>query len=85
MCFLSLYSSIFSIPYCFLLLGGILTALCIVGLSLVSEPAASDITEKTSKKTELPSLGMEEVLRTGIFYKIWFGFFAIMVTQVRVP
>ena len=66
-----------------------MTALCIVGLSLVSETpeetASSEITEKTSKKIELPSLGMEEVLRTGIFYKIWFGFFAIMVTQVRVP
>ena len=66
-----------------------MTALCIVGLSLVSETpeetASSEITEKTSKKIELPSLGMEEVLRTGIFYKIWFGFFAIMVTQVSVP
>ena len=75
-----------SIPNCFLLLGGILTVLCIVGLSLVSEcPNTLEDTASASAitpATELPSLGMKEVLSSRLFYKIWFGFFAISVTQV---
>ena len=75
-----------SIPYCFLLLGGILTVLCIIGLSLVSEcPNTLEDTASASAvlpAAELPSLGMKEVLRSRLFYKIWFGFFAISVTQV---
>ena len=54
------------IPYCFLLLGGIVTGLCLLGLCLVSvcEKAALEA------KQELPSLDMKEVIRTRIFYQV---------------
>ena len=64
-----------SIPHCFLLLGGILTALCIIGLSLVSEcpstsPSPSTDTAPSPHQPELPSLSMKEVLSTSLFYKV---------------
>jgi len=65
------------IPYCFLLIGGIITALCLTGVLLVTE--CKDDLSVTSQ--ELPSLTIKEVLRTKIFYQIWFGFFAVSVTQ----
>ena len=54
------------IPYCFLLLGGIVTGLCVLGLCLVSvcEKAALEA------KQELPSLDMKEVIRTRVFYQV---------------
>ena len=54
------------IPYCFLLLGGIVTGLSLLGLCLVSvcEKAALEA------KQELPSLDMKEVIRTKIFYQV---------------
>ena len=85
------------IPYCFLLLGGIVTGLCLLGLCLVSvcEKAALEA------KQELPSLDMKEVIRTRVFYQvniivdrnkklwlnttsfqIWWGFFTVSVTHV---
>ena len=64
-----------SIPHCFLLLGGILTALCIIGLSLVSEcpspgPSPTTDTAPSPHQPELPSLSMKEVLSTSLFYKV---------------
>ena len=67
-----------SIPHCFLLLGGILTALCIIGLSLVSECPSPSTSPSTTTDTaspsphqpELPSLSMKEVLSTSLFYKV---------------
>ena len=77
---ISVAATFSSIPHCFLLLGGILTALCIIGLSLVSEcpstsPSTSpspstDTTSPSPHQPELPSLSMKEVLSTSLFYKV---------------
>ena len=80
------------IPSCFLLIGGITAALCLTGVLLVS-PCEDDLSVSSQ---ELPSLSVVEVLRTRVFYQvgrgktrprlaqclqIWFGFFAVSVTQ----
>ena len=68
---ISVAATFSSIPHCFLLLGGILTALCIIGLSLVSEcPSPSTDTAPSPHQPELPSLSMKEVLSTSLFYKV---------------
>ena len=74
---ISVAATFSSIPHCFLLLGGILTALCIIGLSLVSEcpspgPSTSPSTDTAPSphQPELPSLSMKEVLSTSLFYKV---------------
>ena len=70
---ISVAATFSSIPHCFLLLGGILTALCIIGLSLVSEcpgPSPSTSPSTSPHQPELPSLSMKEVLSTSLFYKV---------------
>ena len=63
----------FRIPNCFLLIGGIIAVLSVLGLLLVKEPERGG--EKTEQKqllddSELPSLDAKEVLRTALFYKV---------------
>ena len=61
------------IPNCFLLIGGIIAILSVLGLLLVREPE-TERGQKTEKKqlddSELPSLNAKEVLRTPLFYKV---------------
>ena len=61
------------IPNCFLLIGGIIAILSVLGLLLVREPETGR-GQKTEKKqlddSELPSLDAKEVLRTPLFYKV---------------
>ena len=62
------------IPNCFLLIGGIIAVLSVLGLLLVKEPEKGQKTENTEQKqlddSELPSLDAKEVLRTALFYKV---------------
>lgn len=59
------------IPNCFLLIGGIIAVLSVLGLLLVKEPEKGQKTEqKQLDDSELPSLDAKEVLRTALFYKV---------------
>ena len=63
--------SSFRIPNCFLLIGGIIAVLSVLGLLLVREPEKERKTEeKLLDDSELPSLNAKEVLRTALFYKV---------------
>ena len=66
-------STLLRIPNCFLLIGGIIAILSVLGLLLVREPE-TERGQKTEKKqldeSELPSLDAKEVLRTPLFYKV---------------
>ena len=54
------------IPYCFLIIGGVIAVLSLLGLSLISE---SD--QETQKQAEkLPSLSPMEVVKTRLFYQV---------------
>ena len=65
-------SGSFRIPNCFLLIGGIIAALSVLGLLLVKEPSRGEKTEQKQllDDSELPSLDAKEVLRTALFYKV---------------
>ena len=65
-------SGSFRIPNCFLLIGGIIAALSVLGLLLVKEPERGEKTEQKQllDDSELPSLDAKEVLRTALFYKV---------------
>ena len=57
----------YRIPYCFLILAGVIAVLSIVGVSLVS-PSDKQTSEHTP---ELPSLSPREVVKTKLFYQVW--------------
>ena len=60
----SLYKA--RIPYCFLIIAGVIVVLSILGVSLISE---SD--KQNNKQTvELPSLSPREVVKTKLFYQV---------------
>ena len=83
MCYIVIFATNFMdfrIPDCFLLLGGMIASLSIVGLLLVKEPKQtnSGVKQHSEKHQqtanlgfdELPSLGGREVLKTSLFYKV---------------
>ena len=65
------------IPYSFLLIGGIIGTLSLLGLLLIKEPKQAESSgencenyENQQTKEELPSLNAKEVLKTSLFYKV---------------
>jgi len=76
------------VPYSFLLLGGIIGAMSLIGILLTNEPKEKQIKEEKETEAEdnisvkaLTSLTPMQVLKTRIFYLIWFGLFAISFAQ----
>ena len=58
----------FRVPYSFLLLGGIIGAMSIVGIVLTREPPP--LVHSTEKDETVPGLSPIEVLKTRIFYLV---------------
>lgn len=83
------------VPWMFLLLGGIYALMGILAVLLISDPPEErtqldvliDDKEKQKKGSEViewnktKSLRPKEVLRTCLFYQIWFGFYSICMTN----
>ena len=74
------YSLCSRVPYSFLLIGGIIGGLSILGLLLIKEPKQAKTSDENCENyenqqtkaevEELPSLNAKEVLRTSLFYKV---------------
>ena len=60
----------FRTPSCFLLIGGIIAALSLLGLLLVTEPEQDKEKQQEQREEELPSLNAREVLQTSLFYQV---------------
>ena len=69
-------------PSCFLLIGGIVAALSLLGLLLVTEPDQDKGKQQEQREEELPSLNAREVLQTPLFYKVRIGHHHIFVSTV---
>eukprot|EP00092_Neocalanus_flemingeri_P012275 GFUD01013231.1.p1 GENE.GFUD01013231.1~~GFUD01013231.1.p1 ORF type:complete len:473 (+),score=82.72 GFUD01013231.1:152-1570(+) len=83
------------VPWMFVLLGGIYVVMGILAVILISDPPEDsanftlidqEVVERETCTNDLEwkkvgSLSPQEVLKTSIFYKIWFGFFSISLTN----
>jgi len=83
------------VPWMFVLLGGIYVVMGILAFFLISDPPEDNVNfkslidqhtdEKKNNKdfewNKVPSLRPQEVLKTAVFFQIWFGFFSISLTN----